>query len=142
MNEELQSTNEELETINDELRDRTAELNRVNEFLEVVFGSLGVAVAVVDRRDRVQVWNRGAEDLWGMRQEEALDQHFLALDIGLGPERLASPLRTVMGGGERQTMILDAVNRRGKAIRCRVAYRPFSLAGDEPGVILVMEALP
>jgi len=143
MNEELQSTNEELETINDELRDRTAELNRVNEFLEVVFGSLGVAVAVVDRRDRVQVWNRGAEDLWGMRQEEALDQHFLALDIGLGPERLASPLRTVMGGGERQTMILDAVNRRGKAIRCAVAVLPLlSGTGDErhvAGVIVLME---
>ena len=67
MNEELQSTNEELETINDELRERTGELNSVNEFLEAILTSLGVAVAVLDRQQRVQVWNRGAEELWGLR---------------------------------------------------------------------------
>ena len=68
MNEELQSTNEELETINDELRERTNELNNVNDFLEAILTSLGVAVAVLDRNQRVQIWNRGAEELWGVRQ--------------------------------------------------------------------------
>jgi two-component system CheB/CheR fusion protein len=143
MNEELQSTNEELETINDELRDRTAELNRVNEFLEVIFGSLGVGVTVVDRQGRVQVWNRGAEDLWGVREEEAVDQHFLALDIGLGPERLASEFRAVIAGGERQTTVLEAINRRGKSIRCAVSVLPLvSRAGEERqvrGAIVLME---
>ncbi|NUT55004.1 MAG: chemotaxis protein CheR, partial [Thermoleophilia bacterium] len=88
MNEELQSTNEELETINDELRDRTSELNHVNEFLEAILSSLGVAVGVIDREQRVQVWNRHAEDLWGVRADEALDQHLQALDIGLPTEQL------------------------------------------------------
>ena len=90
MNEELQSTNEELETTNGELRDRTGELNQVNEFLEVILTSLGVAVTVLDRGRRVQVWNRAAEDLWGVREAEAFDQDFLGLDIGLEPKRLAS----------------------------------------------------
>ena len=67
MNEELQSTNEELETINDELRERTGELNQVNDFLEAILTSLGIGVAVLDRQQRVQVWNRRAEDLWGLR---------------------------------------------------------------------------
>ena len=83
MNEELQSTNEELETINDELRDRTSELNRVNGFLEAMLTSLAVGVAVVDREQRVQVWNQHAEDLWGLRRDEALDRPLLALDVGL-----------------------------------------------------------
>ena len=96
MNEELQSTNEELETINDELRDRTGELNQVNDFLEAILTSLGIGVAVLDHHQRVQVWNRQSEELWGLRSDEAVDQHFLSLDIGLPSERLAPDLRAVL----------------------------------------------
>ena len=104
MNEELQSTNEELETINDELRERTGELNQVNEFLEAILTSLGLGVAVLDAQQRVQVWNRRAEDLWGLRSDEAVDNHFLSLDIGLPSEQLAPALRAVLSGGsERET---------------------------------------
>jgi two-component system CheB/CheR fusion protein len=144
MNEELQSTNEELETINDELRERTAELDSVNEFLEAILSSLGVAVAVIDRSQRVQVWNRGAEDLWGLRQEEAAEQYFLALDIGLEPERLAPALRAVMGGtSEKETARLEAVNRRGRPIVCDTTV--MALRGRGPdgselrGAIVLME---
>ena len=101
MNEELQSTNEELETINDELRERTGELNQVNEFLESILTSLGVGVAVLDQQQRVQIWNLRAEDLWGLRADEALDSQFLSLDIGLPSERLAPALRAVLGRRER-----------------------------------------
>ena len=57
MNEELQSTNEELETMNEELRHRTQELNDVNAFLEAILTTIGVAVAVLDSNQRVQIWN-------------------------------------------------------------------------------------
>ena len=109
MNEELHSTNQELETINDELRERTGELNNVNDFLESILTSLGVAVAVHRPPPAVQIWNRGAEELWGVRQDETADQHFLALDIGLEPERLAPALRAVISGASPQG---DAAARR------------------------------
>ena len=132
MNEELQSTNEELETINDELRERTSELNNVNDFLEAILTSLGVAVAVVDRSQRVQIWNGGAEDLWGLRQDEATDQHFLALDIGLEPERLAPALRAVIGGtSERERTRLEAVNRRGRPVVCETTVLPLHSRGPD-----------
>jgi two-component system, chemotaxis family, CheB/CheR fusion protein len=143
MNEELHSTNEELETTNSELRDRTGELNQVNEFLEVILTSLGVAVTVLDRKRRVQVWNRAAEDLWGVREAEAFDQDFLGLDIGLEPQRLAPALRAVIGGGDRQTTTFEAVNRRGRGIRCVVSVLPLGdgeVDGPSPrGAIVLME---
>jgi two-component system, chemotaxis family, CheB/CheR fusion protein len=145
MNEELQSTNEELETINDELRDRTAELNQVNDFLEAILTSLGIGVVVVDRQQRVQIWNDRAEDLWGVRQDEAVDHHLLALDIGLPVERLAGPLRSVLGGAsEREQAVLDAVNRRGRTIQCSTTILPLvtSRTGDGQavrGAIVLME---
>jgi two-component system, chemotaxis family, CheB/CheR fusion protein len=134
MNEELQSTNEELETINDELRDRTSELNQVNDFLEAILTSLGVGVAVVDREQRVQVWNHHAEELWGIRQDEAVDHHLLSLDIGLPVEKLAVTLRTVLGGAsEREQAVLEAVNRRGRAIDCITTVLPLARLGSTDG---------
>jgi two-component system, chemotaxis family, CheB/CheR fusion protein len=149
MNEELQSTNEELETINDELRDRTGELNRVNEFLEAILTSLGIAVAVVDRQQRVQVWNLRAEDLWGLRQDEAVEHHLLSLDIGLPTEQLAGQLRSVLGGGsEREQTVVQAVNRRGRSIDCATTILPLVSPGADGdgdavrGAIILMEDGP
>jgi two-component system, chemotaxis family, CheB/CheR fusion protein len=148
MNEELQSTNEELETINDELRERTGELNQVNEFLEAILTSLELGVAVLDNQQRVQVWNHGAEDLWGLRPDEAVDHHFLSLDIGLPSEQLAAPLRAVLAGTqERDGRVLEAVNRRGRAIVISATVLPLlnsnGTDGDRvQGAIVLMEGQP
>ncbi|HWK29525.1 MAG TPA: CheR family methyltransferase [Solirubrobacter sp.] len=146
-NEELQSTNEELETMNDELRERTSELNQVNEFLEAILTSLGLGVAVLDAQQRVQVWNRRADDLWGLRTDEALGNHFLSLDIGLPSEQLAPALRAVLSGAsERETATLEAVNRRGRPILCAATVLPLvNPSGDGAGVggaIVMMEDRP
>ncbi len=134
MNEELQSTNEELETINDELRSRTSELNQVNDFLEAILTSLAIGVAVVDRQQRVHVWNHRAEDLWGVRHDEAVDHHLLSLDIGLPVEHLAAPLRAVLGGAsEREEAVLEAVNRRGRSIECATTILPLLSPGATDG---------
>jgi two-component system, chemotaxis family, CheB/CheR fusion protein len=141
MNEELQSTNEELETINDELRDRTSELDRVNAVLESILLSLGVAVTVVGREQRVQVWNERAEDMWGLRSDEVVGQHFLSLDIGLPIEQLSRPVRSALAGNtEGNRVVLAATNRRGRAIQCRVTCLPLLLSSDEvQGAIVLME---
>ncbi|HEX3689324.1 MAG TPA: CheR family methyltransferase [Solirubrobacteraceae bacterium] len=142
MNEELQSTNEELETMNDELRHRTLELNQMNAFLETILTTIGLAVAVLDHRQYVQIWNMQARELWGVSQEEAADQHLFALEIGLPADQLKSPLRAILNGSSsREEVVVDAINRRGKAFQCRVLCMPMT-AGDDgnaSGVIVLME---
>lgn len=141
MNEELQSTNDELQAINDELRDRTNDLNQANHFLETVLTGLRTGVAVLDGDMRILVWNRRAEDLWGLRQDEIIGQHFLNLDIGLPTQQLRTLLRRTLTGetGPHEVM-LSAINRRGRPIMVRVASSPFNSA-DNPrsGAILLME---
>ena len=141
MNEELQSTNGELQTMNDELRQRGDELNSANAFLESVLTGLEGGVAVLDRELRVLAWNGSAEELWGLRKDEVSGKHLLNLDIGLPVERLRPALRNCLNGdGERKAMILDAVNRRGKTIRCEVTCTPLHGPDDEVrGAILLME---
>jgi two-component system CheB/CheR fusion protein len=139
MNEELQSTNEELETLNDELRQRTDDLNAVNAFLDAILTGLHSGVAVLDRELRVRAWNVAAEELWGLRADEAEGQHFLNLDIGLPVNELSKPLRDVLGdGGEPTDLTLGALNRRGRQIELSVRLAPMALA-EERGVIVLMQ---
>ncbi len=141
MNEELQSTNDELQTINDELRDRSSELDDANAFLEAILTSLRAGVAVLNRDLQVQVWNRRAEDLWGLRQEEAVGQHFLNLDIGLPTDQVRPGIKQVLNGdGQPHELSLEAVNRRGRTIDIRVVCSALNAPGtDVTGVILLME---
>jgi two-component system CheB/CheR fusion protein len=143
MNEELQSTNDELQTINDELRDRTAELDNANAFLEAILTSLRAGVAVLNHDMHVRVWNRRAEDLWGLRPDEAVGQHFLNLDIGLPTDQLRPMIRRVLSGdSDPQEALLTAVNRRGRTIEVRVVGTPLSRDGEgTTGAILVMDPL-
>lgn len=141
MNEELQSTNDELQTINDTLRERTLELDEVNEFLESILTSFRAAVVVVDTEMRVRVWNRAAENLWGLRREEAEGQHLLNLDIGLPMPEVQPAVRDAVGDPSFQTELrLDAVNRRGRQAPVRVVCGSM-MGGDgtSQGALLVME---
>ncbi|HTI36005.1 MAG TPA: CheR family methyltransferase [Vicinamibacterales bacterium] len=141
MNEELQSTNEELQTMNDELRNRGTELNASNAFLEAVFTSLRSAVVVIDRELRIQVWNSGASDLWGLRSEEAQQAYFFSLDIGLPVADLHQPLKEVLGGNaDHREITLRAISRKGRSMECRVSIAPL-LGSDRAvtGAILLMD---
>jgi two-component system, chemotaxis family, CheB/CheR fusion protein len=142
MNEELQSTNEELETMNDELRHRTLELNDTNDFLETILTMIGLAVAVVDRNQEIQVWNGQARELWGVTPDEAEGQHLMTLDIGLPFDQLRPYVRSALtGSSEREEVVLEATNRRGRSFQCRVTFLPLGSKTDDgrTGLIMTME---
>jgi two-component system CheB/CheR fusion protein len=145
MNEELQSMNDELQTSNDELRERTTEVSDLNRFMEAILSSLRAAVAVTDRDLKLLVWNERAEDLWGLRRDEAIGEHLLNLDIGLPVERLRPLVRRVLsdpdGAPEDDGLRLDAINRRGRPITVRVTASPLrGVDGSVAGAILVLDS--
>jgi len=143
MNEELQSTNEELEAINNELRERSAEVIELNQFQRSILGSLQSAVVVLGVEMEVRAWNRQAEELWGLRSDEVLGQHFLNLDIGFPVDRLRGPIRGIMAGREQRGQVTEpSVNRRGRPIECTVSVSSLLGNGETRGVILMMDAVP
>jgi two-component system CheB/CheR fusion protein len=143
MNEELQSTNEELHSINEELGERTAELDNSNSFLRSILSSLRGGIAVVDRNINVLVWNLVAEDMWGLRFDEVKGQSLLNLDIGLPVGRLKTQILSCLNdGAEPQELILDAVNRRGRSIKCHVSITPLKgPQGARQGAMIIMEEM-
>jgi two-component system CheB/CheR fusion protein len=145
MNEELQSTNDELQTINDELRRRTDELDQTNGFLGSVLRSLGSAVIVLTDDLRVTVWSPGAEDMWGLRPDEAEGKSLGSLDIGLPAVEITPELRRLLSQASdgAAALHLSAVNRRGKTVNLRIAAFPLRTEeGLTSGIILVIDPDP
>jgi two-component system CheB/CheR fusion protein len=142
MNEELQSTNEEMHTVNEELRERSEELNEANTYLESILTSLRAGVIVVDRDLMVRVWNHWSEEEWGLRTDEVVGKNVFNLDIGLPVEHLREPLRRLLASPDgHEAEEIDAVNRRGRAVRIRVTLTPLPLGAGAPGVMLVTERI-
>jgi len=158
-NEELQSTNEELETMNEELqsmndelhysnqalRDRQEEVDRLNQFMTSVLSSVSSGIIVVDSEMNVLAWNSMAEDLWGIRASEALGAHLMNLDFGLPVEQLRQPIRNQLGdsGSEPQSLLVDAVTRRGRGVQVRVTLTSLHEHGfPSPSAVIAMELPP
>jgi two-component system CheB/CheR fusion protein len=140
MNEELQSTNEELRAMNDQLQLRSDELRHVNSHLHSILSSLRAAVVVLNPELGVEVWSNKAHDLWGLRSDEVYGEPFMSLDIGLPVAELEAPIRQCLDGGPQGAeLTLDGINRRGRAIRCRVTCTRLSDGSDSGGIILLME---
>ena len=140
MNEELQSTNEELETVNEELNERTSELAEVNSFTDSVLRGIRAGVVVLDDALRVRAWNAMSEELWGLRADEVRGQSFLNLDLGLPLDVLKRQIKAAVDGDlEQETIVVDAVNRQGRRMRCRVTCSRFEDELNDRGGILMME---
>ena len=140
MNEELQSSNEELQTVNDELRLRTQELDETNAFLNSILTSLQAGVIVIDRQGYILAWNPEATNIWGLRAEEVEGESLFSLDIGLPVGELQQPIRECLAGETNQELLLQAVNRRGRSLQCRVSLYPLSGIREEVrGVIVLTE---
>jgi two-component system, chemotaxis family, CheB/CheR fusion protein len=153
-NEELQSTNEELETTNEELRATNEELEATNEelrhqsetatanrlYTEAILRSTNAGMIVLDRELKIRSWNRGSESAWGLREEEVVDRPFAELDIGLPVHQLVPAVRAVIDGGKSADLEVDAVDRRGRPVRCRVRMTPLLYNDrDAHGVVMIVE---
>ncbi|HKE51034.1 MAG TPA: CheR family methyltransferase [Actinomycetes bacterium] len=142
MNEELQSTNEELHTINQSLLSRTDELESTRGLLDGVLSSLGHAVILLYPDLDVRMWGPGAEELWGIRSDEAESRPFSSLDIGLPVAEITPQLETLAAKGEGRIVIeSDAVNRRGKAIRIGLSAAVLANSTDAGGIVITIDIL-
>ena len=141
-NEELETTNTELQAVNTEMRVRNEEVAKLNTFLHAITGRISLGAAVLDTDLTVQVWNEGAADLWGLRADEVIGQPFFSLDIGLPVKELRNIIRTVSkakSGTDKVTV--EAMNRRGRKISCKVTVSTLGDGGKSDGVVVLMEEL-
>ena len=138
MNEELHSTNEQLRAINDTLRQRTDDLDVYNGVMDSVLTGIRAALVVLDDERNVVLWNHTAEEIWGLRFDEVKGMNFFSLDIGLDVQMLREPVDACLASGGPYSTEIDATNRRGRPIRCRVSIqgRPIGRSERRQAIIL------
>lgn len=137
--------NDELHYSNQALRERQEEVDRLNQFMTSVLSSMSSGIVVVDSDMTVLAWNSVAEDLWGIRTDEALGAHLMNLDIGLPVEQLRQPIRAQFSTNNSapHTLVLDAVNRRGRGVQVRVTLTSLHDHGfPTPAAVIAMEPRP
>jgi two-component system CheB/CheR fusion protein len=103
--------------------------------------SIQFGMVVVDREMRVVVWNRGCEELWGLRADETEGSVLASLDIGL-PTNEVKPLigKAFVDPDITGEALVDAVTRRGRHAQVRVTCTAFrSVDGVVNGALLLME---
>jgi two-component system CheB/CheR fusion protein len=141
MNEELQSTNDELHTINDELHSRSVELDAARNFVDSLVDSIHLGMTVVDREMRVLIWNRGCEELWGLRTDETVGATLTALDFGLPMGDVKQLVgKAFVDPDAFGEVTVEAINRRGRSSPIRVTCTAFrNSANTIDGAVLLME---
>jgi two-component system CheB/CheR fusion protein len=122
-------------------RGRTDGPDKPGAFLGSVLAGLRGAAVVVDANLDVLMWNHRAEDLWGLRSDEVQGKCLLTLGIGLAAHELRNVMRPCLNGeAEFEEVTVDAVNRRGKSIRCRISVAPLVTATKKrAGMLLLMD---
>ena len=137
----MRSTNEELEDTNEELRRQTDEAVGYRSQMEAVFSSIDAGVVVLDRDLTVRGWNRWAsQNIWGLRAEEGAWPQPAGPGLriaGAAPARARSASCSRQPGSECE-LALDAIDRRGRAIACRVHLSPLLYPTSRcAGVVLI-----
>ncbi len=84
-NEELQSLNEELENMNEELEQRTKEMHQHTERYAESLRRLPFPVMLLDRKEKVQLWNAAAQKLLGIGSSPVVGVDFRQMPL---PESL------------------------------------------------------
>ena len=89
-------------------------------------------------------WNDPlSEATWGLREQEVVGRDVFRLDVGLDFERLREALLHAMHDGQvPAAFTLDATNRRGRPIRCRVRVNPLREGESQAaGAVVLVEEL-
>jgi len=97
-NEELQASNEELEQLNSELKKRADDLNNYHNFQESLLSSMHLGIVVLDKDNKVMLWNQWNERVWGLKADHVMGNSIYSLAFGLPHEKLKQPIRDVLLG--------------------------------------------
>jgi two-component system, chemotaxis family, CheB/CheR fusion protein len=143
MNEELQSTNKELRCMNEQVHDRDEELKHSTLLLEAILGNIGSGIVVIDQELNILVWSKKMQDLWGLRADEVQGRSLAKLDIGLPVTDLLDPLRDCLAGSPGgRDLVVTAMERRGRTLRCRVSMTALPAEGEVRAVVIRIDDQP
>ncbi|MFC1809021.1 ATP-binding protein [Candidatus Omnitrophota bacterium] len=131
------------------VKEATQELKKTIEhtlvlqrYKENILESLTTGIYVLDRHNRITLWNRGMELKYGIKREEVIGKELFEVLKNVKPEILRETIEEVNKKGKH--VVLDLVNHRvtGDSEMRTINYHIFPLTkGDEEnlGVVVLLD---
>jgi PAS domain S-box-containing protein len=112
------------------------------KYLGHLVESAGEAIVSFDRKGRVVSWNRGAREIYGFREGEALDRKWTFLAVPEQKDLLESLLLRIVEGEEIQNQEMQFMRSDGTSIPAAVSFAQIrDSRGSLVGVSLISQDL-
>src|SRR5215204_767454 len=130
----LQRTHLQVEQKNDQLERSQRELRRQKEYFESLVLNSPVAIAIMDRDERVVSWNPAAERLFGYSQAQAVGRSIDDLVAGT-PEMYAEVLEYTrqVASDSRVAVVTRRSRKDGTLVDVELLAVPVTVGGDQVG---------
>jgi PAS domain S-box-containing protein len=130
----LQRTYRQVEQKNDQLERSQRELRRQKEYFEALVRNSPVAIAIMDRDERVVSWNPAAERLFGYSQAQAVGRSIDDLVAGT-PEMYAEVLEYTrqVASDSRVAVVTRRSRKDGTLVDVELLAVPVTVGGDQVG---------
>jgi PAS domain S-box-containing protein len=134
--EALRQAHDDLES---RVQERTEELRRTTDQLEAIISSSPLAIGCLDPQQRVIIWNRTAERMFGYSQDEVIGHPYPLIPPG-AREEFQSHFEQVVKGEVVRGLVSHRRRRDGNIIATRSsAAGIFDSTGTLQGVIFAIE---
>ncbi len=139
-NEELKSANEELEASNEELREMTERLYAINLSNKTIIESMNQSLVVLNSSAVVMIWNPASEDMWGIKEEDALGKSIFNLAFGIESEELRKKIGQAVEGKKPYNEALEHTPRSGEKRFMELTIIPLmDVTGKHTGTMLLSQ---
>src|SRR5919107_984578 len=130
----LQRTYRQVGQKNDQLERSQRELRRQKEYFEALVRNSPVAIAIMDRDERVVSWNPAAERLFGYSQAQAVGRSIDDLVAGT-PEMYAEVLEYTrqVASDSRVAVVTRRSRKDGTLVDVELLAVPVTVGGDQVG---------
>jgi two-component system, chemotaxis family, CheB/CheR fusion protein len=123
---------------NEQMRRRADEARTYRTQVQAMMRRIDAGVMVIDNELRVRSWNCWSENTWGVGEKEVTGQWLTGLNIGLPMRELDREVRQAVVEGIGNETELDAIDRWGRKLRCRVQVAPLLYEDHTSGGALVV----
>ncbi len=112
-------------------------LRSTNMKLEAVLNAAPLAILTVDDRGRIMSWNRGAEEMFGWKKEEAVGKIFPAVPPS-GLKHFLDGIKSGFKGGSLAGCRAERRKKDGTTLEASIAYAPVIDSDGRIGSVIVV----
>ncbi|MBN1781644.1 PAS domain S-box protein [bacterium] len=141
LSNEIQTLNKSLSIKTGELETRLEKAHRLQQFLDSILNSITEGVIVIDSRERIVLFNRGAEILTEYSRDSVIGKKYMDM-IGSRYTQRFSPGYTLKYGEALLHQEKEIITRSGQKVPVRFSTTPvYDQQGRLSGVVEVMTDL-